>query len=56
MNDTFLEPFEFLNENSIQDYMLESVVPACCKWGCEVEPDGYCPHGNPSVLIELNLI
>lgn len=24
--------------------------------GCTVEPDGYCPHGCPSWLIELGLI
>ena len=24
--------------------------------GCIVEPDGTCPHGSPSWLIELGLI
>ena len=24
--------------------------------GCRVEPDGHCPHGKPSWLIELGLI
>lgn len=24
--------------------------------GCRVEPDGVCPHGCPSWLVELNLI
>jgi hypothetical protein len=24
--------------------------------GCCVEPDGVCPHGSPSWLIELGLI
>lgn len=24
--------------------------------GCKVEPDGVCPHGKPSWLLELGLI
>lgn len=24
--------------------------------GCRVEPDGYCPHGKPSWLIQLGVI
>jgi len=24
--------------------------------GCIVEPDGHCPHGEPSWLLELGLI
>jgi hypothetical protein len=24
--------------------------------GCKVEPDGYCPHGCPSWLLELEMI
>jgi hypothetical protein len=39
-----------------EEYAMESVVPACCKEGCEVEPDGYCPHKCPSLLIELGII
>lgn len=38
------------------DYMLDSIVPAMCSEGCEVEPDGHCEHGNPSILLELGLI
>ena len=38
------------------DELLDSVVPACCKAGCEVEPDGYCEHGCPSLLIKLGVI
>lgn len=38
------------------EIMLDSVVPACCKHGCEVEPDGYCEHGCPSVLLAAGLI
>lgn len=43
-------------EEMIDDYMFVSVVPACCSHGCEVEPDGRCPHGNPSILIELGIV
>jgi hypothetical protein len=34
----------------------DGVVPACCSEGCEVEPDGVCEHGFPSVLIASGLI
>jgi len=41
---------------TIEELMDESVVPACCSDGCMVEPDGTCPHGCPSVLLECGLI
>lgn len=31
-------------------------VPVCCECGARVEPDGHCPHGNPSVLLVRGLI
>ena len=34
----------------------DSIAPACCKEGCEVEPDGTCEHGCPSVLMAAGLI
>ena len=34
----------------------DSIVPACCSEGCEVEPDGHCEHGCPSVLLAYGLI
>jgi hypothetical protein len=40
----------------LTDYSFDSVVPACCSEGCEVEPDGHCSHGNPSILIKAGLI
>ena len=43
--------YEFL-ENIIHD----GIVPALCKEGCEVEPDGRCEHGCPSILIALGMI
>jgi len=39
-------------------YLIENddVFTACCEEGCMVEPDGYCPHGHPSVLVKLGMI
>ena len=41
---------------TLEDCALESVIPACCSDGCEVEPDGTCPHGFPSVLLAYGMI
>jgi hypothetical protein len=41
---------------ALEDWAIDSVVPALCHDGCEVEPDGECEHGNPSILIRLGLI
>lgn len=30
-------------------------APALCTEGCTVEPDGTCPHGNPSVPIAAGI-
>ena len=35
---------------------LDSICPALCSEGCEVEHDGTCEHGNPSVLMAEGLI
>ena len=40
----------------LETYGVDSVVPACCEEGCFVEPDGECPHGNPSFLLVLGMI
>lgn len=40
----------------IQEYAFESVVPACCSDGCEVEPDGKCPHGCSSILLSYGIV
>jgi len=40
----------------LEDCCSDSVVPACCTEGCEVEPDGTCEHGCPSPLIVMGLI
>jgi hypothetical protein len=44
-----------INEYSYND-LLDSLVPACCVYGCQVEPDGTCEHGNPSILLHYGLI
>ena len=31
-------------------------APALCDYGCEVEPDGNCCHGRPSILRAAGLI
>ena len=35
---------------------MMDVSEAACADGCEVEPDGTCPHGNPSWLLWLGMI
>ena len=34
----------------------EGGCEAACPHGCWVDPDGHCPHGNPSWLLEPGLI
>lgn len=38
----------------LEQIMLDGVVTLDC--GCTVEPDGSCPCGNESPLLELGLI
>ena len=40
----------------LDDYRFSSIVPACCSYGCQVEPDGTCEHGFPSVLWHLGIV
>ena len=40
----------------LEEIMSDGICPACCTEGCYVEPDGTCPHGNPSLLLALGLI
>jgi len=59
-NNLYCDPYEVVDNlemTTIEDLIYESSVPACCEDpDCYVEPDGYCKHGNPSVLIELGFI
>jgi len=43
-----------LDLDVIEDAMDDAVVE--CFDGCEVEPDGRCPHGYSSPLLLLGLI
>lgn len=43
-------------DSYMSELMFDSVVPACCEAGCEVEPDGTCQHGHPSILLSLGVI
>jgi hypothetical protein len=43
-------------DDFIEEGAYDSIVPACCKEGCEVEPDGRCEHGCPSVMLKLGVI
>lgn len=40
----------------LEDAVGEGVIPALCTEGCEVEMDGSCPHGNPSILVALGMV
>lgn len=50
-----MDAFEYAMDGNF-DELLDSIVPACCKHGCQVEPDGHCVHGNPSILLDNGLI
>jgi hypothetical protein len=39
----------------VEPLVTDSVCPALCDEGCEVEPDGVCEHDAPSLLIALGL-
>ena len=43
-------------DDLLEAYANDSVMPALCSDGCQVEPDGHCPHGHPSLLVALGMI
>ena len=44
-------------DEALADYSeLDDMYPAICSEDCQVEPDGHCPHGAPSLLLALGLI
>jgi hypothetical protein len=48
------------NEADFLNYVRDVVVGeetcyAVCEYECTVEPDGYCEHGYPSVLIKIGI-
>lgn len=40
----------------LEEWVSDSICPALCEDGCEVEPDGHCEHGHPSVLLAMGII
>jgi len=44
-------------DEALAEYIeMDDSYPALCDEGCEVEPDGHCPHGAPSLLLALGVI
>ena len=42
---------------ALADYKeVDDTYPAICSEECEVEPDGHCEHGAPSLLLAAGLI
>ena len=41
------------DHETLQDWVMDSVCEATD--GCEVEPDGICPHNKPSWLLAMGL-
>lgn len=50
------EGYETFSDAIESGVLSDSVVPALCDEGCEVEPDGRCQHGCPSVLLACGII
>jgi hypothetical protein len=42
------------SDDQIAAWVVDSVCEAVD--GCTVEPDGHCPHGSPSWLIQLGIM
>ncbi len=40
----------------LEEIIVSSVAPALCTEGCEVELDGTCPHGCPSIILAAGMI
>lgn len=39
-----------------EEAMDSGICPTNCPEGCVVEPDGTCPHGYDSIMLEAGLI
>jgi len=44
------------NIEDMQMWVEQGWCPACCSQRCEVEVDGKCEHGHPSVLLANHMI
>lgn len=47
---------EEFGEDVVEEWVTGGVVPTRCGEGCQVEPDGICPHGYRSLLINAGAI
>ena len=45
-----------LEDPNTRAMLMDSVQPACCDEGCNVEPDGRCEHDCPSISLALGII
>ena len=52
----YMEDNGFESIDDMEDMLLDSVQPAMCSEGCDVEPDGHCEHGFPSISLALGII
>lgn len=56
----FRESEGLTDEDAYTEYLghlvCDSVAPAMCDEGCEVEPDGRCEHGCPSILLAVGMM
>ena len=55
---TELERIEGYDAVEILEEVMEDErhCPAMCSEGCEVEMDGCCPHGFPSLAIYMGVV
>jgi hypothetical protein len=54
-----INPARTFEENlldALAYYEWQGTAPAMCYHGCEVEPDGFCEHGNPSPFLALSIV
>lgn len=59
-----LDVHEILEAEGYEDVteLLEEVIfdsrhcPAMCSEGCEVEVDGHCSHGFPSLALAMGIV
>lgn len=43
-------------QEALEAWIDEASCPSMCSEGCEVEHDGECPHGHPSIIVKFGLI
>ena len=56
-DDGVLELVEEHGQEQVREWIDGgAATPTGCSEGCYVRPDGICPHGYPSLLLEAGLI